>query len=77
MLTSTWGSRLCAVGFVGVVALMSGAPTAWGDNSILCQAGEVVVNGQCHAPPNQASDHPANAGGSGSGSGGHAGGHGH
>jgi hypothetical protein len=65
-----------ALGALGVTTLVTGVPTALADDTIACAPGQIVVNGQCLAPPTQDNTHPDNTGGTDSGSGSHGGGHG-
>ena len=62
---------LAAVGAGFAVSAMIGAPTAIAQpGTIDCQAGQVVIDGQCSVPDSNANNVPAPPGGPGMGSGG-------
>ena len=60
-------SLLAAVGAGFAVSAMIGAPAAVAQ---VCEAGQVVIDGQCNVPDNNANNVPAPPGGPGMGSGG-------
>ena len=60
---------LAAVGAGFAVSAMIGAPTAVAQRAC-CEPGQIVIDGQCNVPDNNANNVPAPPGGPGMGSGG-------
>ena len=57
-------SRAFAVGILCAAGLVAGAGAASADDTIACEPGQIVIDGQCNVPPNPAS-HPDGTAGSG------------
>ena len=78
-------SLLAVVGAGFAVSAMIGAPAAVAQPDIACEPGQVVIDGQCNVPENNANNVPAAQGGPVMGGGGgpvmsgggYSGGHGH
>jgi len=58
-------SLLAAVGAGFAVSAMIGAPAAVAQPDIACEPGQVVIDGQCNVPDNNANNVPAPQGGMG------------
>jgi len=56
-------SLLAAVGAGFAVSAMIGAPAAVAQPDIACEPGQVVIDGQCNVPENNANNVPAAPGG--------------
>ena len=77
MALSTSNSRLFTAGALGALALTIAAPAAVADDTIVCEPGQVVIEGQCHMPSDLNNDHPGNPGGTTTGGHTSPGSHGH
>lgn len=55
-------SRLFAVGFLCASALAAATATATADDTIVCEPGQIVIDGQCAVPPSPAGKPGGDAG---------------
>jgi hypothetical protein len=73
MTLSTSIPRLFAAGALSALALSIGAPAAVADDTIVCEPGQVVIDGQCHTPAGMNNNAGTTGGTTGSTTGGHTG----
>ena len=71
MALSTSISYFFAAGALCAATLTIGSPVAAADNTILCEPGQVVIDGQCHSPSGMTNNAGTTGGTSGSTTGGH------
>jgi hypothetical protein len=63
MMTGPTGlSRIFAVGFLCASALLTTSAMAAADDTIVCEPGQIVIDGQCNVPPNPGNHPPDNSG---------------
>jgi hypothetical protein len=79
MALSTSIPRVFVTGALCAIALATGTPAAVADDTIVCEPGQVVIDGQCHMPSGMNNDGATTGGTTGSTTGGHGspGSHGH
>lgn len=73
MARSTSNSLIFTAGALCAVALATGAPPAVADDTIVCEPGQVVIDGQCHTPSGMNNNAGTTGGTTGSTTGGHTG----
>lgn len=56
-------SRIFAVGFLCASVLAAGNGPASADDTIVCEPGQIVIDGQCSVPPNPATKPNGDTGG--------------
>ncbi|MUL79212.1 hypothetical protein [Mycolicibacterium sp. CBMA 226] len=71
MALSTSIPRLFVSGALCAMALATGAPAAVADDTIVCEPGQIVIDGQCHVPAGMNNNAGTTGGTTGSTTGGH------